>query len=319
MKTTTNIIYPAFAAVAVACFGLSPIAQAQPELPALNGDLFVSINGSGFINGTGTYLDGSIYRYRPTGLFRIVGSCLSQPRDVAFDHLGNLFVANTACDVSGTSCQGSVVKITPDGVQSLFATLPGNIFAEGVAFDRAGNLFIAALDNTTGIGPSTIYKFTPEGVQSTFGSTPGTSYDIAFDSAGYLFAADGWFQTIYKFAPDGTRTVFVGPSAFGPDTGPWGLAFDQFGNLFTSTETATPTGTDAILKFTPDGVGSLFATDLDYPRGLAFDRNGNLFVAERGLFAPPGAILKFTPDGVETVFASEVPDPQLLVFQRARP
>jgi hypothetical protein len=70
-----------------------------------------------------------------------------------------------------------------------------------------------------------------------------------------------------------------------------------------------------IVKFTPNGVESTFATDLDFPRGVAFDRSGNLFVAQRGLVAPPGAILKFTPDGVGTVFASEVPDPQFLAFQ----
>jgi hypothetical protein len=74
-------------------------------------------------------------------------------------------------------------------------------------------------------------------------------------------------------------------------------------------------GIDTILKFTPDRVESTFATGLDWPRGLAFDRSGNLFVANRGVFAPPGAIYKFTPDGTRTVFASAVDDPQFLAFQ----
>lgn len=110
--------------------------------------------------------------------------------------------------------------------------------------------------------------------------------------------------------------MFVGQSAFGDFNGPIGLAFDRLGNLFVSTETATPAGTDTILKFTPDGVESTFATDLDWPRGLAFDRSGNLFVVERGAFAPPGDVLKFTPDGNRTVFAPDLDDPQFLVFQR---
>ena len=60
-----------------------------------------------------------------------------------------------------------------------------------------------------------------------------------------------------------------------------------------------------ILKYTPDGTESTFATDLNVPRGLAFDRSGNLFVAET-IQTGPGDILKFTPGGIETVFASGI-------------
>jgi sugar lactone lactonase YvrE len=142
---------------------------------------------------------------------------------------------------------------------------------------------------------------------------------LAFDGAGNLLAADTFNQTIFKFAPDGTRSVFVGPSAFDPDTGPAGLAFDRFGNLFVSTESEPPLiGKDAILKFTPQGVRSTFATGLTFPRGLAFDRSGNLFVADVDGMGS-GEILKFTPDGNRSVFAVvPVPsntDPQFLAFQ----
>ena len=113
--------------------------------------------------------------------------------------------------------------------------------------------------------------------------------------------------------------MFADQSAFGPFTWPIGLAFDRFGDLFVSTEAATPAGIHTILRFTPNGVGTTFATDLDWPRGLAFDRSGNLFVAERGVFAPPGDVLKFTPDGTGTVFAPELDDPQFLVFQLLAP
>lgn len=79
---------------------------------------------------------------------------------------------------------------------------------------------------------------------------------------------------------------------------------------------------DAILKFTPDGIESTFATGLSWPRGLAFDRAGNLFVAE-AIPPPPnlsvGPILKFTPDGVESVFASNLYVPEFLAFQTSRP
>jgi sugar lactone lactonase YvrE len=311
MKTITKLIYAAFAAVTLAIGAVT--AQG-----AVN-DLFVSINGDGS-NGAG-----SIFEYTPTGVQSLFASGLSAPRGMGFDRFGNLFVANTTFDEVTQTSEATIVKITPGGVQSTFAALTGNLFGEGVVFDHSGNLFVAAIDSTNPEGgPSTIYKLTPDGVQSTFGSTPGMAFALIFDSAGNLFAADSWVQTIYEFTPDGTRTIFVGPTAFDPFTGPNGLAFDRFGNLFASTLAATPAGSDTILKFTPNGVESTFATDLDWPRGLAFDRSGNLFVAERGAFAPPGDVLKFTPDGDGTVFAPDLDDPQFLAFQllppvRARP
>src|SRR5206468_11309316 len=54
------------------------------------------------------------------------------------DHSGNLFVATATFD--GSAYHGAIVKITPDGVQSTFATLSEQNFEpEGVAFDLAGN------------------------------------------------------------------------------------------------------------------------------------------------------------------------------------
>jgi glucose/arabinose dehydrogenase len=155
-------------------------------------------------------------------------------------------------------------------------------------------------------------------VQSTFGSVPGQGFGLAFDRAGNLFvtinhAVDP--SELWKFAPDGTSSVF----ATNPDTvSAWGdLAFDRFGNLFNSTDSDTPTA-DKILKFTPDGEQSDFATGFTEPRGLAFDRGGNLFVVNRS-FEPPGDILKFTPNGVEHVFASGIDGPQFLAFQLPPP
>jgi hypothetical protein len=266
MKTITKFTYTAFAAVVLAIGAVTANGGAK--------DLYASVNGNGLDNG------GFIYQITPTGMESIFASGLSRPRGVAFDQSGNLFVANETCDNTGT-CQGTIVKITPGGVQSTFATLSEQNFQpEGLAFDVAGNLFVMAIDLDDPNLVSTIYKFTPGGVQSTFGSVTNQGFGLAFDSAGNLFAASGGDQNIYKFTPDGTRTLFVGPSAFNTN-GPIGLAFDRFGNLFVSTETGLTGGpNDGILKFTPDGVGSAFAKGLDkYPRGLAFDKAGNLFVA----------------------------------------
>jgi DNA-binding beta-propeller fold protein YncE len=296
MKTITRIIHAAFAVVILAIGTLTA--------NGASGDLFASING-----GPGNGL-GSIYQYTPTGVQTTFASGLSRPRGVAFDSVGNLFVATNF--ISNT-VQPTILKVMPDGTQDVFATIPGSFFfAQGVAIDRSDNVFVMAQFQ---FSFSIIYKFTPDGSRMVFAFLPGQrqgsqGFGLAFDSLGNLFAADVLAGTIYKFAPDGTRSIFVGPEAFIPglEDGPLGLAFDHFGNLFVSTE-RFPFTDDRILKFTPSGVKSTFATGLSSPRALAFDSTGNLFVGEFRLFAT-GDILKFTPDGIRTVFASGIGVPQ---------
>ena len=199
MKPITKLIYAALAAVTLAIGSVT-----------VNGavnDLFASINGNGENGGS------FIYQYTPTGVQSIFASGLNHPRGVASDHSGNLFVATATFD--GSAYHGAIVKITPDGVQSTFATLSEQNFEpEGVAFDLAGNLFVMAINDSDPNFASTIFKFTPGGVQSTFGSVPGEGFGLAFDSAGNLFAADAGTanggQTIWKFTPEaqGVSSLF---------------------------------------------------------------------------------------------------------------
>ena len=60
-----------------------------------------------------------------------------------------------------------------------------------------------------------------------------------------------------------------------------------------------------ILKFTPDGRSSVFASNVSHPKGLAFDSLGNLYLA----YPDHNSILKFTPDGKRTTFASGISQP----------
>src|SRR6266498_1801007 len=71
------------------------------------------------------------------------------------------------------------------------------------------------------------------------------------------------------------------------------LAVDDKGNLFVA-------DTDSILKFTPDGKRSTFASGLNDANDMAFDDKGNLFVRDGN------TIFKFTPEGVKSTFASGI-------------
>ena len=297
MRTITRILYTAFA---VAIWEMGTLtANCAP------GDIFASIN-----NGSGNGV-GAIYKYTPAGVQTTVALGLSRPRGLAFDSARNLFVATNVCNFVSPSnqvCNATVLKIAPNGAQSVFATIPV-FFATGMAIDHSDNVFVMTfLGGLSPKGPCIIYKFTPNGKRKQFGLlNTFQAFDLAFDSAGNLFAASSGEQIVYKFAPDGTQRVFVGPSAFSELGGPIGLAFDHFGNLFVSNETF-PFDNDVILEFTPGGVKSTFATGLDFPRGLAFDSAGNLFVADVGAF-DSGAIIKIAPDGTKTVFASGIGSP----------
>jgi sugar lactone lactonase YvrE len=179
---------------------------ALPE--TARGQMFVSVNRSPFLNG-GSY----VYQYDPTGSTgtpTIFLSNLDHPRGLAFDSDGNLFVSTFTYDIDEndniTNVRGAVLKVT-GGVASTVAAFT-SAFAEGIAADSAGNVFVAAQkpDETA----STIYKITPDGVVSTFGfdetiqgSVPGQCFGLSFDSDGNLLAA-GSNETltcgsIYKF------------------------------------------------------------------------------------------------------------------------
>jgi uncharacterized protein YecT (DUF1311 family) len=83
------------------------------------------------------------------------------------------------------------------------------------------------------------------------------------------------------------------------------IAFDRSGNLIVAEG-------NTILKFTPDGERSTFASDVGHTVALTFDDNGNLFVWDGN------TIFKFTPDGKRSTFASGlVPDTWDLALDRS--
>ena len=179
----------------------------------------------------------------------------------------------------------------------------------GLAFDAAGNLYVASEGNNM------IFKVTPAGAVSTFvDNSHGLNQPIglAFDASGNLYVANSNSDTIFKVTPAGAVSTFV-DNTHGLGH-PYALAFDGSGNLY-----AANSSIGTISKVTSAGAVSTFVDNshgLVFPDGLAFDAGGNLFVASRGT----DSILQVTPAGaVSTVVdgSQGLSGPYGLAFDRS--
>jgi hypothetical protein len=122
--------------------------------------------------------DGVILKFTPDGKSSVFVSNISHPKGLAFDALGNLYLAYPD--------RNSILKFTPNGKQTTFASGVGHPFR--LAFDLFGNLFV------TDVAANSILEISPSGVVSTIATNTSTSDlvdDLAFDSNANLFVTFG--------------------------------------------------------------------------------------------------------------------------------
>ena len=120
---------------------------------------------------------------------------------------------------------------------------------EGLAFDTAGNLYVANENDNS------ILKYDSSGNASLFASTP-SPVGLAFDKSGNLFVANYATFKITKFDSNGTRSIFADQTS-GLNY-PADLAFDRSGNLYVAND-ANSINSD-VLEFNLSGQASVFAT-----------------------------------------------------------
>jgi hypothetical protein len=149
------------------------------------------------------------------------GQGLSEPKSLAFDPAGNMWVTNSETVYQNGQFVkvGELLKLSLYGgtwhtVASLSA--PDDVY--GLACDKAGNVYVA--DQFGG----RILKYDARYYNETVFAT-GLSYPagLAFDRDGNLFVANGMGGDIDEFAPNGDEALFAtvqGPTWLAIDTSP---------------------------------------------------------------------------------------------------
>jgi len=195
---------------------------------------------------------------------------LGDPYGIAFDGTGNLYISDNGTQrirkVDAVS--GIISKVAGDGTTAYggdngLANVAQLNYPNGVAFDSAGNLYIADFVNhrirkvaavggviTTASIITTVAGTGTAGFSGDSGAATSAKLnypaDVAFDSTGNLYIADKTNHRIRKVDTSGTITTVAG------------------------------TGTSG---FNGDGITATSA-QLKNPGGIAFDSTGNLYIAE---------------------------------------
>jgi sugar lactone lactonase YvrE len=287
---------------------------------APNGDIYVADYGNNAIRritvgGAVTTVAGSPAGSSGTRNGLGTQARFTQPTGLAFDSAGRLYVADRANQAIRRMPLTTFDVTTFAGSRPVSGSTDGRgtaarfFYPEAAVSDGAGNLYLA--------DGHAIRKITPDGVVTTLagtstatGSADGTGAaarflapsGLAMDSAGVLWVADTGNNTIRKVTLDGVVSTVAGVpgvpgKADGVGTqarfdGPWGLAFDNAGNLYVA-----DSGNHLIRIMSPGGVVTAFAgsgsagssdsttalfASFRFPLGVTTDTAGNVYVADWG-------------------------------------
>ena len=235
-----------------------PLLQNQPGILTYSNATLLQNPGDSYVlkNAQGSIVSNPyICPQISTSVF--VPSGIHNPRGITFDSIGNFYIANLA-DLN-------ILKVTPEGVSSIFSS--GNLITKPlfIAFDSLGYLYVV-----NGGPTNTICKISPDGTTQIPFITSGLLYPIglAIDVLGNLYVSNNGTNEILKFQPGGTFD-----SLFALVENPYGLAFDSVGNLYVAGDIGT------VFKITPDGTKSTFVSGLIGAYGLTFDKGGNLYIS----------------------------------------
>ncbi|MGA3210792.1 MAG: hypothetical protein ABSD20_05750 [Terriglobales bacterium] len=237
-------------------------------------------------------------------------SILNNPRKVATDSKGNIYIADSGNNVVRKVNSGGYLStvagtggpgFSGDGGQATSATLNS---PQGVAVDSSGNIYIADAQNCrirkvdTGGLISTVAG---NGIRGFNGDGTATNVEfnqpqgISLDSSGDLLITDSGNNLVRKLTGGMIVTLLITPPT-PSDTlqTPTDVVQDSSGNLLIAAELnnqvwqvppsggqATVAAGSGVAGYFGDGDSATVA-ELTAPAGLALDSSGNLYIADSG-------------------------------------
>lgn len=253
---------------------------------AMNGVLYVADSGNNRVQKYLVYASGLTY------LGSVGEGTLSNPRDVAVDEEGNLYVVDLVkrvvkYDASGTLVTSWQFGVWPDSFEGIGA--------------RGGVVYVA---NT---GSDKIWKFDYAGNWvggwGIYGSGPGQLYhptEVDIDASGNVYVADRGNNRVQKFDPSGVLLAMWGTQGTGQGSfvNPGYLALDASSGpehvLVADTENNRLQRFDlAGAHLASFGQGGQPGGTFEEPQDIALDGSGNWYVTDASL----NRVQKFDPNG----------------------
>ena len=194
----------------------------------------------------------------------LVSSGLNQPRGVALDGAGNIYIGDTGNNAvkKWSIATHAVTTLVSSGLNS----------PNGVAVDGTGNVFIA----DTGNNAIKEWMASNSNVSTLVSSWLHSPSGVATDKSGNVYIADGYDATLFEWTVANSNVITL--TSNNVVCSPPGLAVDAAGNVYFD-----DTCGDGLGKWTAasNDVTTLQCCWFYNPTGVAVDGAGNVYIADQ--------------------------------------
>ncbi|MDR6944763.1 DUF2341 domain-containing protein [Mucilaginibacter pocheonensis] len=195
----------------------------------------------------------------------LTGATLNNPRGVAIDAAGNIYVTNSG--------NNTISKYNSSGTYlGTFGTGATMSFPKDLVFDSSGNAYVLNLGATPGTG--SVYKYNSSGVyQSTILSGLNYALGITIDKSDNIYLADQGAGSVTKYNTSGTLLLSLPTANFNV---PLGVAVDAAGSIYVLNN-----GSGNVTKYNSAGTfQSTFLSGYTSAQAITIDNAGNFYIGD---------------------------------------
>jgi DNA-binding beta-propeller fold protein YncE len=228
--------------------------------------------------------DGKIWQIDRKGNMTLIAEDLADPRGIATDRFGNVYVAEYG--------SGQIVKINPSSKEKEVVA-QDLLSPSTVAVDSFGEVYV------TQDGASNVVRASDSKVFGTYPSLP-TALTFGVDDIPIIGLYDE-NKIMWGWDTDSSHAVI---------TAPVNASLDGTGRIYV----AEGEGNGRVIRYhqrEPSGA-TVVANNLLAPTGIAVDPVGNIFVVEQGA----SRIVLISFDGIKYEWIADLNDPQYVAFSQ---